>query len=114
MTRTAWDVHVTDAAQDDFDDALIWTRATFGPDQEERYRQLLAAGLRALSEAPTAAPIRRRTVAGQKLFFLRPRLGRRHALHLLVFRLLPETRTVVVLRILHEKMDLPRHLRPPT
>jgi len=45
--------------------------------------------------------------------FLRPRLGRRQAVHLIFFDAAEATRTVLVLRILHDTMDLPRHLRPP-
>jgi plasmid stabilization system protein ParE len=111
VTDAAWDVFVTDAAQEDFDKALLWTLARFGTAQEDIYRRALAAGLRSLVLGPAAPGVRQRSFAGRTLFVLRPRMGRRQATHFLVFRLADDTHTVIVLRILHGKMDMPRRLK---
>ncbi len=110
MTDAVWHVEITDLAQSDFDQALIWTQKRFGPTQEAIYRQLLTAGLASLARGPNTPTVRQRNVDGDKLFVLRPRLGRRRATHLLFFEVHPDENRVVVLRILHDKMDLPRHL----
>ena len=101
-----WQVLLTGPAQDDFDEILGWTTATFGPRQAERYATVLNAALielRAGPEHPLA-----RNFEGAHLLHVgrRGRPGR----HFIAFRHVAEERRVIVLRILHDGMDLRRHI----
>ena len=111
MTAGAWTVALSEAADLDLRLILWWTRARFGDAQAESYGRMLVAGLTRLRDGPYAVGVSRRRIAGQDVLILRPRAGRQRAGHLLLAQV-GGPNALVVLRIVHERMDLPRHLAP--
>jgi len=82
----------------------------FGPLQAEAYAQTLASALDALREkGPMAIGVKEREEIGSGIFTLHAARSKRKASHFLVFRVL-EAQTIEVLRILHDRMDLARHI----
>ncbi len=95
-------VRLTPRAQRDYDDILLYTEATWGPEQADRYEAALDRGLARLG---TNARI------GVARDDLHPGL-RVHPVerHLLYYRIRNDT--VEVIRILHERVDPARHVLP--
>lgn len=107
MKRRAWTVRLSDTAEADHDDILRWTLKRFGRLQANSYAALLAETLARLERGPTIAGTRQREEIGAGLHTLH--VGRRGR-HLIMFRIGSESnRTIDVLRILHDAMDLARH-----
>lgn len=103
-----WRVIVTAPAEADAREALRWTRREFGTTQAKRYREAIAAAVRALRTGPSptgSSPLHPSRPALRKLH-----LGAR-ARHFLVYREAPG-QVLLVLRILHDSVDLARHLPP--
>ena len=107
MTGRGWTVRLTDTAAADFDNILRWTADHFGAGQAASYGKLLAASLSRLERGPAIAGARQRDEIGAGLRTLH--VGRRGR-HIILFRIgsVPD-RTIDVLRILHDAMDLARH-----
>lgn len=108
----AWPVRLTAAAEGDFRQILAWTSARFGEQQARAYRETLSAALQALTAGPTIAGVRARDDIGKGMYTLHvARLGRRGR-HFVVFRVGGESDhgVIEVLRLLHDSMDLQRHL----
>ena len=107
MTRRNWTVRLSDTAEADYDAILRWTAGQFGAEQAASYGDLLAMALARLERGPTVARVRQRHEIGAGLRTLH--VGR-HGRHIILFRIGSETdRTIGVLRILHDAMDLARH-----
>ena len=112
MTRQTWTVRLSDSAEADYDAILRWTAAQFGGRQAASYGARLAAVLARLEHGPTLAGVRQRNEigAGLRTLHVGPR-GR----HIILFRVgNAARRTLDVLRILHDAMDVARHLPDDT
>jgi toxin ParE1/3/4 len=110
VTRRPWAVGLSDRAEADIYEILRWTAERFGAAQSTSYGRLLAESLTRLERGPTAAGARRRDEIGAGVHTLH--VGRRGR-HVILFRIGSETeRTIDVLRILHDAMDLARHAPP--
>jgi toxin ParE1/3/4 len=108
VTRRAWTVRLSDTAESDFDDILRWTMRRFGAIQAASYGELLGTALARLERGPMIAGGRQRDEIGAGLRTLH--VGRRGR-HIILFRIGGEPdRTIDVLRILHDAMDLARHV----
>lgn len=108
MTRLDWTVRLSDSAEADYDQTLRWTLRQFGELQAAAYGTLLATALARLERGPTLPTVRRRDDIGAGLRALH--VGRRGR-HIILFRIGDEhARTIDVLRILHDAMDLARHV----
>jgi toxin ParE1/3/4 len=109
--RTTWLVRLTAAAETDFRDIVQWTTERFGQAQARAYAETLSAALAALAAGPTAIGVKPRNDIGKGLFsFHVTRVGRRGR-HFVIFRIAGyEDPAIEVLRLLHDSMDLPRHL----
>lgn len=108
MTRRTWTVRLSDAAEADYDEILRWTRRRFGAPQTVAYGDLLAAALVRLQRGPAIAGVQQRDEIGAGLRILH--VGRRGR-HVILFRIGSEPeRTIDVVRILHDAMDLVRHV----
>jgi toxin ParE1/3/4 len=108
VTRRNWTVRLSDAAEADYDDILRWTARRFGARQAAAYGGLLAASLARLERGPTVTRVRQRDEIGAGLCMLH--VGHRGR-HNILFRIGSEPdRTIDVLRILHDAMDLARHV----
>ncbi len=108
MPSEAWIVDLTDLAENDFVDILSWTAENFGARQAGVYAEILRAAFKTLATDPSAGLSRQRDDIGEGFrTFHVARPGR----HILLYRL-TDKNTVLVLRILHDSMELPRHLPP--
>lgn len=101
-----WKPRLTRLAQRDYSNINEWTEENFGVRQADAYAALIDNALDRLAANPFAPPSRDRdTDIGKGYRTIRiAKRGR----HILVYRL--EAERVVILRILHESMELMRHL----
>lgn len=107
-----WKVRLSDDAQQDFDDIIVWTIKRFSALQATLYADVLTAAIGELDEGPQLPGARGLCVDGRDYFILHvPRHGRKGR-HFLVFRVKDARQRILeVARILHDAMDAPRHLR---
>jgi toxin ParE1/3/4 len=113
QTGSLWRVITTAAADRDIEEIHDWTERRFGVAQADAYAETIADALVYLSAGPSATGVRDRKTVRPGVFTLHLSYFRRRARHLLVFS--PSSApsgTVSVLRVLHEKSDLARHLPP--
>ena len=112
--RRVWPVRIAAAAEADFQDLLRWTVEHFGETQARVYAQTLSMALEALAPGPTAAGARARDEIAKGVFTLHVARNGRKGRHFVLFRIgRNEGREVIdVLRLLHDAMDLPRHVPP--
>lgn len=109
---------LSDAAQRDVLDILGWTQEQFGEAARLRYEALIVAALRDVASQPDRPGSLDRPELGAGVRSWHLRLSREHARpalggvrrprHFLVYRLEPGL--VVIGRILHDAMELARHL----
>ncbi|MBL8268549.1 type II toxin-antitoxin system RelE/ParE family toxin [Steroidobacter sp.] len=107
-----WRVRLSAAAEADFEHIVQWTSEQFGAEQAINYGETLSAALEALSDGPTICGVKARSELLKGLFSLHvARLGRKGR-HFIMFRLAPANSgsVIEVLRLLHDSMDLQRHL----
>ena len=108
MTRRKWAVRLSATAEADYAESLRWTARQFGATKAAKYGVLLARSLARLERGPIAAEVRQRDEIGAGLRTLH--VGRRGR-HIILFRVGSElTGTIDVLRILHDSIDLARHV----
>ena len=104
-----WRVQLTEPARQDFRLALAWSLRRFGPRQAKRYRSVLRLAVAELRNGPDVPGARRRGELRPELYALHVARGRRRGSHILIYRVLPGD-VIEVVRILHEHMDLARHV----
>lgn len=106
---------MTAAAEADFRDILRWTSAQFGEAQASAHAETLSAALGDLAAGPTAAGAGERNDIAKGLSMLHVARKGRKGRHFVLFRIgHDQGREVIdVLRLVHDAMDLQRHL-PPT
>jgi toxin ParE1/3/4 len=88
---------------------LKWTAEQFGRRQASVYRQTLIAALSALSEDPFAPDSHPRDEIDPGLRSLHVARHGRRGRHLVIYRI-PGKHTVDILRMLHDSMDVGRHV----
>ena len=105
-------VRLTAAAEADFEEILRWTVAQFGEAQARMYAETVSATLNELASSPTAVGARERNDILAGLFTLHVARKGRKGRHFVVFRVArdPDHDVIEVLRLLHDSMDLQRHL----
>jgi toxin ParE1/3/4 len=104
----SWRIDIAFLAQADLRGILDWTGREFGAAQRRRYRSIILAALNRLRGGPEVPGSQ--LVGPVRPSLRRLRVGPR-ARHVLIYRAEPGRR-VIMLRILHDGMDLPRHLPP--
>ena len=109
MPRRRWKVRLTAAAEADVRGIFLWTVEHFGVDQARRYRATLFAALRDLDDGPETTGVRDRAELGRNLKSLHVARHGRRGRHVILFTTGTEDR-IQILRILHDSMDLARHL----
>jgi toxin ParE1/3/4 len=111
VTRRDWRVLVAGPAKSDFDTIVSWTLERFGSDQAAVYAETLTSALAALRSGPQTRGARRRDDIARGVFTLHVTRQGRRGRHLILFRV-PRTdrRVLEVLRLLHDAMDLARHV----
>ncbi|AKJ94846.1 hypothetical protein TVD_05465 [Thioalkalivibrio versutus] len=108
-----WNVRLAARAEKDLREIISWTAEQFGEKQARVYAGTLSAAIVALKGGPDLLAVRRRGEIGSGICTLHVARGGRKGRHLLVFRAAPDrARTVDVLRVLHDAMDLPSRLTP--
>jgi toxin ParE1/3/4 len=112
MIARQWRVRLGALAEIDFASILKWTTENFGPRQAAIYRDTLLKAIGELANGPDVPGSRARDeiMSGARTLHV-ARHGRRGR-HLLVYRAL-EGQIIEIGRILHDQMDLQRHLPFP-
>jgi toxin ParE1/3/4 len=106
-----WRVNVTRAADADIEEIHRWTEDRLGLAQADAYATAIASAVKALAAGPRVRGARRRGDFRSWLYTLHLSRFRRRARHFVLFRVSdPDGRRLDVLRILHDAMDLVRHL----
>jgi len=88
------------AAERDLESIWKYTRIEWGLEQAERYIDLLTAAFEVLAESPKLAPACDHIRHGYR--------RRNVERHMIYFR--PTDYGIAIIRVLHERMDAPRHL----
>lgn len=110
----AWRVRLAAAAEADFRNILIWTSANFGAKQARTYSATLSIALRDLTKGPIKSGATPRDDIGKGIYALHVAQHGRKGRHFVVFRVGHDIdgALIDVLRLLHDAMDLPRHIQP--
>ncbi|WP_428310749.1 type II toxin-antitoxin system RelE/ParE family toxin [Hydrocarboniphaga sp.] len=106
------------AARADIVDILAWSLEQFGESASRRYEALLVAALQDVATEPAGAGSRKRPELGKGVRAWHLLSSRDHVTmdqvrqprHFLIYRVEPGL--IVIGRVLHETMDLARHLDP--
>ena len=106
----AWDVWLAEGAERDFFSILRWTTEQFGKHQARIYETTLRSALKTLASGPNALGCRARPELGIDVASLHAARQGRRARHIIIFRVHDRESLIEVLRILHDSMDLTRHL----
>lgn len=107
-----WTVRLAAAAEADFEAILLWTIEQFGDVQARVYSEILSAAVQGLIAGPEQPGIKARPEIGKDLFTLHAGQYGRRGRHFVLFRADADSaiRQIDVLRILHDSMDLARHV----
>jgi toxin ParE1/3/4 len=104
-------VRITEPADDDFRSIIRWTAREFGEQQARAYAETLRIAVRGLSAGPTLTGVKVRDDIAAGILTLHVARNGRKGRHFLMFRVSDrEGHVIDVLRILHDAMDLQRHV----
>ena len=106
MSKRRWRIRLGAAAERDFSTILQWTKETFGVRQVQIYRDVIVEALTSLTEGPDVPGA---TARDEILPGLRTLHVRRPGRHFVVYRA-GVGDTIEIVRILHDAMDLARHI----
>lgn len=112
MAKTRWRIRLGGVAERDFLDIVAWTVEHFGPRQAATYRATLLAAIKALENGPELLGGKSREDIGEGIRTLHIARSGRKGRHFILYRTDGEA-IVEVVRILHDSMDLARHLPDP-
>jgi toxin ParE1/3/4 len=114
VTTTHWVVRTGAAADTDVKNIVRWTAAQFGPAQARAYSTIIDAAMQDLRAGPGIVGSKVRTDIGPNLYTLHVGRKGHKGRHFLMFRVrhVDGKNLIEVLRILHDSMDLARHLPP--
>ena len=108
--KVRWKVGLAQQARQDFSSILHWTAEHLGRRQALDYDATLRGALMALADGPDIIGCRFREELGTGILSLHvARMGRKGR-HIILLHANTETKTIEVLRILHDSMDLARHV----
>lgn len=109
MSPRRWRVRLSAQAENDLASIVEWTAENFGTRLASTYRTTIVQSIRELGLGPDVAGARKRDdIANGAVALHVARHGRRGR-HLLLYRVVG-MRTIEIGRILHDSMDLRRHL----
>lgn len=111
MSRN-WIVRLTHQAELDVLDIAKWTAEQFGALQADQYLETISQALEALTNGPETAGVKNRNELAPGICTLHIARYGRKASHFVVFRV-SEEQVLDILRILHDRMDLSRHIPDP-
>ena len=109
IAERRWRVRLGAAAEVDFANILKWTAENFGARQSRVYRDTLVQAIGELADGPDVlgSKARDEIMAGLRTLHI-ARRGRRGS-HFLMYRA-GSSSTIEIVRILHDRMDLQRHV----
>ena len=107
-----WTVRLAAAAEADYRHILQWTMDNFASAQARVYANTLPHALQALHAGPSIIGAKERSEIGNNIRTLHVARNGRKGRHIIMFRVSRfQGRNVIdVLRLLHDSMDLARHL----
>jgi toxin ParE1/3/4 len=113
-------VRLSRSAESDIDAILAWSAENFGEAARLRYAALIAAGIRDIAADPQRAGAKARPELGDGVCSWHLRLSRgraaagpvREPRHFLIYRF--DEERVTIGRVLHDAMELGRHIDPKT
>ena len=110
--KQRWTIRLAEAAGQDYQAILRWTVENFGRAQARTYAKTLNSALQDLAQGPDVIGARLREDIGPDIHTLHVARHGRKGRHFVVFRISPspDASIIEVLRLLHDSMDLPRHL----
>jgi toxin ParE1/3/4 len=106
--KQVWTVRLGQQAEQDYVEILQWTVKTFGEGQANNYAETIALAIEALEGGPDVLGARAREDIQPGIRTLHVARQGRAGRHFVVFRATGSD--IDVLRLLHDSMDLPRHL----
>jgi toxin ParE1/3/4 len=106
-----WGVRLSFEAESDIAHILAYTRETFGEAQARIYQETLIDALMDLSHGPEPAGSRARDDISPGLRSLHVARKDRKGRHFILYRPSDDFK-IDILRLLHDSMDLARHLPP--
>jgi toxin ParE1/3/4 len=109
MAEGRWRVRLGAAAELDFANILVWTTGNLGARQSHVYRDVLVQTIGELVDGPDVAGSRARDEIMPGLRTLDVARHGRRGRHFLMYRVATK-RTIEIVRILHDRMDLQRHI----
>lgn len=112
MVERRWRVRLGAAAEVDFANILKWSTENFGARQSRVYRDTLVRAIAELASDPNVAGSRARDEIMTGLRTLHVARHGRRGSHFLMYRV-GRNSTVEIVRILHDRMDLWRHIPSP-
>ena len=112
--RRRWRIRLSATAEADYRNILRWTAQRFGEAQAVAYHDVLADAIAALANGPEVPGARKRDDIASGLMTLHVARGQRRGRHAILYRAraTSEPPMVDVLRLLHDAMDLSRHVDP--
>lgn len=111
MTEPDWRIRLGAEAEKDFVRILKYTAETFGPRQTEIYKATIAKALAELAVGPNVPGSAPREEILPDLRTLHVARRGRRGRHFIMYRA-AEGQVIEVLRILHDAMELARHIPP--
>ena len=114
MGDGAWTVRLSAAAEADYQKILRWTVENFGTAQARHYTDTLSSAMKALSAGPAIIGAKGRPEIGNNIRTFHVARNGRKGRHFVMFRVgnIRGRDVIDVLRLLHDSMDLERHLPP--
>jgi toxin ParE1/3/4 len=104
-----WTIRLANRAEKDYFEIVQWTADSFGPQRAAVYAETLSLAIGDLANGPDVLGAKRRDEIGNGILTLHVARHGRRGRHFVVFRI-SDTTTIDVLRLLHDSMDLARHL----
>lgn len=104
-----WTIRLASRAEQDFVEIVQWTANNFGSQQAAVYAETLTLAIGVLTGGPEILGANRRDEIGDGILTLHVARQGRKGRYFVVFRVGSET-TIDVLRLLHDSMDLARHI----
>jgi toxin ParE1/3/4 len=112
LTESGWRIRLSGPAQADIRGIYRWTVGRFGVLQADAYLAIIDTALDALRGGPGILGARARPEVAPGLYTYHIARQDRRGRHFLLFRVQASERRVIVGRVLHEAMDLARHVPP--
>jgi toxin ParE1/3/4 len=111
LTQPPWQIRLGAEAEKDFARILTYTKARFGHQQAEVYKATLLEALAALGEGPNILGSVARDEILPNLRTLHVARRGRRGRHFIMYRA-GQRNVIDIIRILHDAMDLLRHIPP--